>query len=171
MIDGQYQDNACATSAWRGKDLATMLIAVTVWIADMILSFRGSVFNSFFLVCVAVLTLWLFALIFALTAIDVGSARWIFRLRTPPKVVPAFMLAVALGIGGLWIAQWLSWVAFGRVPQFIVDVGRPTSVVFALDLALVVPFLVLGAMWLWIGWPWGHVCWPGWRTPRVPSTW
>jgi hypothetical protein len=67
------------------------------------------------------------------------------------------MLFVAFGIGGLWIAQSLSFVVSGQVPQFIIDVAHPTSVVFALDLSLVVPFLILGAIWLWKRQPWGYV--------------
>ncbi len=37
----------------------------------------------------------------------------------------------------------------------VVNTGHPTSVVFALDLSLVVPFFVLGAIWLWRRRPWG----------------
>ncbi|MGD8736138.1 MAG: hypothetical protein PVJ85_05210, partial [Anaerolineae bacterium] len=62
-----------------------------------------------------------------------------------------------LGMGGLWIAQSLSFVFSGQVPEFLLKVEHPTSVVFALDLSLVVPFLVLGAVWLWKRQPWGYV--------------
>jgi hypothetical protein len=67
------------------------------------------------------------------------------------------MVFVALGIGGLWVAQSLSFVVTGQVPQFIVDVAHPTSIVFALDLSLVVPFLILGAVWLWQRRGWGYL--------------
>jgi hypothetical protein len=51
----------------------------------------------------------------------------------------------------------LDFVFTGEVPAFITQVAHPTSVVFALDLSLVVPFLVVGAIWLWQREPWGYV--------------
>jgi hypothetical protein len=98
----------------------------------------------------------IFALIFALANVDVASVRERFRARTPVKGIAGYMLFVAAGIGGLWIAQSLSFVVTGHIPQFIVEVDHPTSIVFALDLSLVVPFLVLGAIWLWRRQPWGY---------------
>jgi hypothetical protein len=182
FIDHLYRDNAFATSAWRGTDLATLVIAVPILIAALILSLRGSLraqlvwlgmldytlynyayyvfgaaFNRFFLIYVALFTLSLFALIFGLAKIDVKGIRHRFRARTPVKWIASYMLFVAIGIGGLWIAQSLSFVVSGQVPQFIIDVAHPTSVVFALDLSLVVPFLALGAIWLWQRQPWGYV--------------
>ena len=52
---------------------------------------------------------------------------------------------------------WYIFVVTGQVPQVIVDVAHPTGVIFALDLSLVVPFFVLGAVWLWKRQPWGYV--------------
>lgn len=182
FIDELYRDNAYAVSAWRGTDLATLVVAVPLFAVALILSLRGSfraqlvwlgmldymlynyayylfgtAFNRFFLIYVALFTLSIFALIFALARIDLKSIHHNFRDRTPVKGIASYMLFVAIGIGGLWIAQSLSSVATGQVPQFIVKVGHPTSVVFALDLSLVVPFLVLGAIWLWKRQPWGYV--------------
>jgi len=182
FIDDLYRDNAFAASAWRGTDLATLAIAVPILIAALILAYRGSVraqlvwlgmldytlynyayylfgtaFNRFFLIYVALFTLSIFALIFGLAKVDARGIRQRFRERTPVKWIAGYMLFVAAGIGGLWIAQSLSFVVTGQVPQFIIKVAHPTSVVFALDLSLVVPFLILGAIWLWKRQPWGYV--------------
>jgi hypothetical protein len=182
FINDLYRDNAFATSAWRGTDLATLVIAVPILIAALILARRGSLraqlvwlgmsdytlynyayylfgtaFNRFFLVYVALFTLSIFALMFGLAKVDIQGIRQKFRARTPVKWIAGYMLFVAFGIGGLWIAQSLSFVVTGQVPQFIIDVAHPTSVVFALDLSLVVPFLALGAIWLWQRQPWGYV--------------
>ena len=117
----------------------------------------GAAFNRFFLVYVALFTLSIFALIFGLAKVDVHGIRHRFRAGTLVKWIASYMLFVVVGIGGLWIAQSLSFVVSGQVPQFIIDVAHPTSVVFALDLSLVVPFLALGAIWLWPRQPWGYV--------------
>jgi hypothetical protein len=182
FIDDLYRDNAYATSAWQGTDLATLVIAVPLFIAALIFAQRGScraqlvwlgmldymlynyayylfgaAFNAFFLIYVALFTLSMFALIFGLACIDVTGSRQQFRERTPVRWIAAYTLFVAVGIGALWITQSLSFVVTGQVPQFILEVSHPTSVVFALDLSLVVPFLILGAIWLWKQKPWGYV--------------
>jgi hypothetical protein len=182
FIHGLYRDNAFAASAWRGTDLVTLAVAVPLLIAALILARRGSfraqlvwlgmldyalynyayylfgtAFNRFFLIYVALFTLSMLALIFALANVDVKGIGRQFRARTPVRWIAGYMLFVAAGIGGLWIAQSLSFVVSGQVPEFILKVEHPTSVVFALDLSLVVPFLVLGAIWLWKRRPWGYV--------------
>jgi hypothetical protein len=182
FIDDLYRDNAFATAAWQGTDLATLAVAVPILLVALVFALRGSfraqlvwlgmldytlynyayylfgtAFNRFFLIYVAIFTLSILALVFALAKIDLQSIRQRFRDRTPVKGIAGYMLFVAVGIGGLWIAQSLTFVASGQVPQFIVDVAHPTSVVFALDLSLVVPFLILGAIWLWQRQAWGYV--------------
>jgi hypothetical protein len=117
----------------------------------------GAAFNRFFLIYVALFTLSILALIFGLSQVDARNVGQRFAFKTPARWIAGYMLFVAAGIGGLWIAQSLGFVFTGQVPQFIVDVGHPTSVVFALDLSLVVPFLVLGAIWLWQRRPWGYL--------------
>ena len=182
FIDDLYRDNAFASSAWRGTDLVTLVVAVPLFAGALVFSLRGSfraqlvwlgmldyalynyayylfgtAFNRFFLIYVAIFTLAILALIAALVNIEVKEIRQRFRDRTPVTWIGGFMLFVAVGIGGLWIAQSLSFVATGQVPEFIIQVDHPTSVVFALDLSLVVPFLILGAVWLWKRRPWGYV--------------
>jgi len=182
FIDDLYRDNAFATSAWQGTDLATLVLVVPILVAALILSLRGSLraqlvwlgmldytlynsayylfgtaFNRFFLIYVALFTLSIFALIFGLAKVDVKGLARKFRAQTPVKWIASYMLFVAVGMGGLWIAQSMSFVFTRQVPQFIINVAHPTSVVFALDLSLVVPFLVLGAIWLWKHQPWGYV--------------
>ena len=97
------------------------------------------------------------ALIFGLAYLDIGALRRKIRARTPVKGIAGYLIFVAIGTGGLWIAQSLRFAFGGEIPQFIIDAAHPTSVVFALDLTLVVPFLLLGAAWLWKWNSWGYV--------------
>jgi hypothetical protein len=182
FLADHYRDNAFAASAWRGTDLATLTIAVPILVVALMLARRsslraqlvwlgmldytlynfafylfGAAFNRFFLIYAALFTLSIFALIFGLSKMNVQEVAQRFASKTPVRWISGYMLFVAAGIGGLWIAQSLGFVFTGQVPQFIVDVGHPTSVVFALDLSLVVPFLVLGAIWLWQRRPWGYL--------------
>jgi hypothetical protein len=182
FINDLYRDNTFAASAWRGTDLVTLVIAVPILVVALTLSISGSLraqlvwlgmldytlynyayylfgtaFNRFFLIYAALFTLSVFALILSLTEVDMKGLRQRFRARTPVRWIAGYMLFVAAGIGALWIVQSLSFVVSGQVPEFILKVGHPTSIVFALDLSLVVPFLVLGAIWLWKRQPWGYL--------------
>lgn len=180
FIEGLYRDNLFVTSAWRGNDLVTLLVAVPALITALILSRRGSqraqlvwlgmldytlynyafylfgaAFNRFFLIYVALFTLAIFALIFGLTKLDVNAISQNFRARTPVKWISGYMLFVAAGLSSVYIVQSLSFIATGQLPPIVALTGHPTSVVFALDLSLLTPFLALGAIWLWRRRPWG----------------
>jgi hypothetical protein len=165
FIDDLYRDNAFSASAWRGTDLATLVIAAPMLVAALILSLRGSAraqlfwlgmldyalynyayylfgtaFDRFFLIYVALLTLSIFALILGLASVNVEGVCQRLRDKTPVKWIASCMLFVAAGIIGLWIAPSLSFVVSGQVPEFILKVEHPTSIVFALDLSLAVLF-------------------------------
>jgi hypothetical protein len=182
LIDGLYQDNLLVTSGWYGNDLVTLFVAVPILLAALVLSMRGShraqliwlgmldytlynyafylfgtAFNDFFLVYVALFALSIFALIFGLARVNGKGIRQRFRARTPVRWIAGYMMFVAVGLSVVYIAQWVGFVAARQLPPIVVQTGHPTSVVFALDLSLVVPVLVLGAVWLWKRQPWGYV--------------
>jgi hypothetical protein len=92
-----------------------------------------------------------------MSQLDVEGISRAFRAKTPVKWISGFMLFFALFLGGLWGARSMSFFVTGQVPQDIVQTGHPTGVVYAIDLALLVPGLVLGAIWLWQRRPWGYV--------------
>jgi hypothetical protein len=117
----------------------------------------GAAFNRFFLLYVVLFTLSILALIFGLASVDAKGISQRFWARTPVRWVSGFMLFVAIGLTGVYCAQSLAFVATGQLPEIVVKSGHPTNVVFALDLSLVVPFFVLGAIWLWQRRPWGYV--------------
>jgi hypothetical protein len=182
FIDDLYRDNTWATTGWLGNDLVTLIVAAPLLIAALILSLRGSqraqliwmamlgytlynyafylfaaAFNRYFLIYVALFTLAIYALIFGLSNVDINGISQRFRARTPVKWISGFMLFFAVLLGGMWIVLSLGFVATGQVPQAVVDSGHPTSVVFAVDLSLLLPAMVLGAVWLWKRQPWGYV--------------
>ena len=181
IVDGLYRDNDFVTATWRGADLVTLVVAVPVLVASLVLSMRGSrrgrlvwlgmldytlytyafylfgaAFNRLFLVYAALVALSILALVFALPHLDVREIGENFRAGASVALVSGWMLLLAVGLGGLWIAQSLIFVATGDVPGSVEKTEHPTNVVFALDLTLLVPFLVLGAVWLGQRRPWGY---------------
>lgn len=182
LIDGLYRDNNFIKTAWQGNDLVTLFLVVPVMIIALLFSIRGSLrarliwmgtlwymvynyifylyaasFNKFFLLYVALFTISAYALIFALINVDANNIARQFHARTPVKLISGYLIFFALMIGGLWVAMSLSFVFTGQVPQDILKTGHPTGVVYATDLSLLMPAVVLSAVLLWKRRPWGYV--------------
>ena len=182
FIDGLYQGNLLLRSGWRGNDLITLFVASPLLIGSFIMAYRGSLrgtlvwlgmlayvlynfayylfgaaFNSLFLIYVVLVDLAMLALIFALAKMDAGRWAKAFRERTPAKWIAGYMMVTALALTGLYSVWSLQFVTTGQVPEIVTNTGHLTSIVFALDLTMVVPWFILGAVWLWQRRPWGYV--------------
>jgi hypothetical protein len=182
LLEDLYQGNAFLNAAWSGNDLVTLFVAVPTLVVSLFLSMRGSrrahlvwlgmlaymlynfayylfgaAFNSFFLIYVLLVNLSLFALIHALTRLDVEEIASRVRGRAPVRWLAGFMAFVAVGLTVVYGSQALVFVTTGQVPEIVTLTDHLTNVVFALDLTLVVPWFVLGAVWLWQRRPWGYV--------------
>jgi hypothetical protein len=174
-----YRDNTWAMAAFRGNDLATLLLAVPALAVALVLARRGSerarlvwfavlaynvynyafylfgtTFNDFFLLYAALESLSLITLVFAIPAI--GVIRWPVRPGRA-RLVAGYMAVVGVMFGAMWISQAVQFLAAGTVPKVISDSGLHTSIVFALDLTLIVPAMLTGAVLLWRGHPAGAV--------------
>jgi hypothetical protein len=182
LFDNLYRDNLFVTSAWKGNDLVTLFIAVPLLVAALIFSARGSMqaqllwmgvldymlynfafylfgaaFNGFFLLYTALLGLSIFAILFGLANLDLNGIKETVREKMPVKWIAGYMFFVATGLTLIYLAQSLGFILTGEIPAIVVRTGHPTSIVFALDLTLLVPFLALGAVWLLQRKAWGFV--------------
>jgi len=182
FLENVYRDNLLVTAGWHGNDMITLYIAVPLLIAALLLAKRGVVqaqfiwlglldytlynyafylfgaaFNRFFLMYVLLFTLSIFALLFSLPKIEIQTLSQRFHARTPVKWISGYMIFVAFGLSAIEVGQSLNFVFTGTIPPVLENVEHPTNVVFALDLSLVVPFFILGAIWLWKGHPWGFI--------------
>jgi len=182
FLDGLYLDNAFITSLWGGNDLVTLVVAVPTLIIALVLSRRGSqraqllwlamlnymlynfafylfgaAFNWFFLIYVTLFTLSTLAFIFGLVNIDVNQISQRFRSRTPVKWISVYLLLVAIGLSTMYIIQSLNFISTGQLPDIVIKSGHPTSLIYALDLSLLVPIFMIGGIWLWQRKPWGYV--------------
>jgi len=181
-LKGLYRDNLFVTSAWRGNDIITLclalpLLALSMWFAArgsrrarlvrlgvldyMLYNYAfylfGARFNAFFLLYVAITGLSLFALIFGLLDLDAAGIVPLAKPRMPIKSIAGYMVFVAAGLSFIYIAQSVGFILKGALPAIVTKSEHPTSVVFALDLILLVPVLALGALWLLRRKPWGYV--------------
>jgi hypothetical protein len=177
-----YRDNPFVTAVWKGNDLVILVVAVPLLAAALVLTSHGSkralliwlglvdymlynyafylfaaAFNWFFLIYVALFALSIFALIFGLVNVDISDISQRFRGRTPVKWIAGYMVFVALGLTTIYLIQVFGFITTNQLPEIVLRTDHPTSVVPALDLSMVVPWLVLGAVWLWQHRPWGYM--------------
>lgn len=68
FIDGLYRDNPFVTAGWYGNDLVTLVVAVPVLVAALILSMRGSLARAGFPKAAAQVPIWGFLLVGSLAA-------------------------------------------------------------------------------------------------------
>jgi len=171
LIEALYRDNTWSSAAFRGTDAATLVLAVPTLLVALVLGRRGSIgarlvwlgvltydvynyafyvfgaaFNEAFLLYAAALGLALALLVFATPRVLTLVAP---PRKGPLRTVGGYLVGVGLVFGALWTVQSLTFVATGRLPQVITDSGLHTSVVFALDLTLIVPWLVIAGVLLW----------------------
>ncbi len=160
---------ASETDNWRtqayGQDLGNLLAAVTL-LAGMFASVRGSLrgllvwagallylayafviyamtvhFGSLFLPYVAVLGLSVYALAFGLRWWD-GGVR---VARRPMVIGSAVIASLAVLFGLLWLASIVPALLGGRVPAELAASGLAANPVHVLDLALVLPGMLITA--------------------------
>lgn len=182
FLSGLYRDNALITAAWHGNDFVTLFLALPVMVGSLVFSARGSrkaqlvwmgtlwymvynymfylfgaAFNPFFLIYVALFTMSAYALVLALLNVDARELSAKVYDRLPVRLVSGFMLFFAILLGVMWIGLSLSYVFTGVVPVAITQTGHPTGVVFAMDLSLIVPSLILCAVALIRRKAWGFI--------------
>jgi hypothetical protein len=160
-----------AREAFRGGDLVTLLIAVPLLVASLVLVGRGSVraipvwigvllytlymyayavfgatFNDAFLLHIAAFSLSMFALACALPAIDIDAVARTFAGHRWAKAVGILMVVVGAGQGALWVFVVVRNAINGALIENIPVSGQ--HLVFALDLSLLVPMLIVSGVLL-----------------------
>lgn len=182
FLEGLYLNNTFVNLVWVATDMITLVLALPLLVVGMALTRRGSLrgllvwlamldfmlynyayylfsaaFNWFFMLYLLIYVLSAVALIALLLKLD---AAWIakqFSPKTPVRWISGFMVLVAVGLTFIYSMMTAGFLFRGELPAIIAMTGHLTSVVFALDLSLVVPVFVVGGIWLWQRKPWGYV--------------
>lgn len=185
FLGGMYRDNALVVDAWKGNDLITLVVVVPLLIGALILSARGSerarllwlgavgymlynyifylygaAFNVFFLLYVGLVALALYAFILGIVGLDPARVSGGFARGTPVKWIACLMLLIPVIMGGIELQRAIAFIFTGQVPADVVQTGHPTAVVYATDLALLMPAIAIAAILLWKRRPWGYVLAP-----------
>jgi hypothetical protein len=170
-VDGLYHDGPWAAEAFRGADLITLVVAAPLLVAATVLARRGSAratavwlgmigyaiynyafyvfgpnFNDAFLLHILVFTLAIYAFGIGLSKLGVRAVGERLRNDRWARWLGGLLVAVGLGQGGLWVFLALRYVATGELLNDIPVGGQ--HLVFALDLALMMPALVISGVLL-----------------------
>jgi hypothetical protein len=109
----------------------------------------GVRFNPLFLAYVALLACSLYALIGGLASTDFEAVKARFSARTPVKAVSVYLAAVAVLFYVVWLSEAVPAALVGAVPQSVIKDGTPTNVIYVVDMAWILPGMLLTAVWLW----------------------
>jgi hypothetical protein len=110
----------------------------------------GAAFNKFFLLYVFIFSLSLYTLITGLSIIDKRQIMRHVKAAFPRKWASVFLLLVALPLAIVEIGQYINFISTERLPE-------APSLVFALDLSIVVPITILASILLWKKNAWGYI--------------
>lgn len=182
IIPDLYQDNEFVKSAWFTNDLITLIVAIPLLIASLLFACKGSLhwqlvwmgmlgymiynfafylfgaaFNVLFLVYVALFSSSIAALILGLSNLNVNDIALRFSPKTPVKVISIYIMLIAIMMFFVEMGMISSYFQTGILPETIKLTGHPTSIVFALDLSIVVPVSVVTAFLLWKRNTWGYI--------------
>ena len=174
FIEGLYHDAPSFAAQARGQDLVSLVVVLPLLIVAAVLARRGSArarliwlgamiylvycyalaafdvkFNPLFLVYVALLGCSLYGLIGGLATLDMAAVKARFTDRTPAKAVSIYLVVLAFLFYMLWLKETVPATLTGRVPQSVIDEGIPTNGVHVLDMAWILPALVIAAVSLW----------------------
>ncbi len=180
LAHGLYKEGAWAREALRGGDLVTLTLVAPLLILSLVLVHRGSrrgeaawigllayalydyayyafgsAFNDAFILHIALLSLSVFALACALPNLDRIAIASQLRTEGAARWVGGFLVIVGVLQGLLWIVVLVRNAITGAVIEDIPVAGQ--HLVFALDLALLVPSLVVAGVLLLRRTPMGFV--------------
>jgi hypothetical protein len=153
---------ACGWFAWLGSRRARVLVAgLLLYTAYSAAIYAVAMhFTALFLVYCAVLGGSVFALVDLVAALRADAPYTWYGERAPLRTVAITLLAIAAVFGVLWLAQIVPALVRGEDPPGLAEVGLAANPVHVLDLALVLPAMVVAGIALLRGEALGRVLAP-----------
>jgi len=179
---GIYRDPLLLIPQNRATDVVTLGIGIPLLIASALATARGSRrgrilwlaalgfllydygmyalavrWQPLFLAYLALFGLSLYGTIIGFTGTDPVLIKPVVEDRIPRKSVVAYLIAVAVVVGVVWISEEIAATASGATPRSVIEFETPTNIVHVFDLAIVLPAMVIAAVMLLRRRPWGLV--------------
>ncbi|TMT81599.1 hypothetical protein E2L06_16730 [Haloterrigena sp. H1] len=180
FVPNFYRDDPVLLPQIYGQDLLTLVVGVPALAVSLYYANRGSLrgyvvwlgvtgyllytyasyafmtaFNELYLVYTTLLWLTLFTFVGGMVRLDAAALkRDLGEASVRPYVVFQLFLVVLVSL--LWLSEILPATLAGTTPASIAEPGLPTSVIYSLDLGIIIPAFALTAYWLWNRRPWGY---------------
>lgn len=167
---GLYKNDSISTaSQGRAQDAVTMFLGIPLLLISLRISNKGllkgkllltgtlgyflytyisytflSMYNSFFLIYVILMSMSFFAFTIMMLSFDMNNFSSMFSEKLPVKLVGGFLIFIAVVIGLMWLKIIASPLLSGTAPQQLEH--YTTLTIQALDLGFVVPCSILGGV-------------------------
>jgi hypothetical protein len=176
------QETASYAAQGVGQDIVNIIVAVPVllisayflrknsvrglmvWLGALIYIVYSYVMYAFsvhfgflFPIYIAVLGLSFYTLFGSLASLKVPNLAASFASNTKAKTVSVFLMIFGLAFFGLWSSDILRSLLSGTVPQSVTDTGLPVNLVHVLDLAFILPGMIITSILLWKRKPAGYL--------------
>ncbi len=180
LVRGLYPQGRWASEALRGGDLVSLVVASPLLAYAVFRSMRGSTrwpavwlgmlgyatynyafyvfgpsFNDAFLLHILAMSMSLYSIALALSALDVRALGERFRNDRRAHLLGGVLIAVGVLQGAAWVVLILRNVVTGALLEDVPVVGQ--HLIFALDLTLMMPALVIAGVLLWLRKPSGYL--------------
>lgn len=173
FVPGFYRDAPVLLPQIYGQDVLTLAVAVPALAVSLYYATRDSLrgyivwlgitgyllytyasyafmtaFNELYLVYTLLLWLTLLTFVGGIARLDAEALKRAIG-ETSVRTYIAFHVILAVLITFLWLSEILPATIDGSTPASITEAGLPTSVIYSLDLGIIVPGFLLTAYWLW----------------------
>lgn len=138
---GVSKGSVKALLVWMGVLLA-LLYAYVIYAFDIH-------FNSLFLVYVAIIGLSFYTLVSSVMHLHLDRLQPYFAANTTARPVSVFLLLLAVLFSLLWLGEDIPALVTGKIPPGVTESGLLTNPVHVLDLALLLPAMIITAILLW----------------------
>lgn len=181
FVLGLYRDTTYLVVQARGQDAITLFVVLPAMVISAFLAVRGSQrarlvwlggliylvytyvgyafavrFNPLFLVYVALLGCSTYALIGGLVSTDRMGIKAGFTLNTSIKALSIYLVVIAGLFYLIWLSDAVPASLVGKASQSLIDNGTPTNFIQVLDMAWMLPAMVITAVSLWRSQPLGY---------------
>jgi hypothetical protein len=164
-------DTIFSAGAIQGADVVSLLVGLPLLVVSFLLYRRGSLrggfllasvlayyfyygaslglvvaYNNLYLVYLALFSASFFALVLALTGIDLPSLPSRFSSRLPRRGMAIFMFVVGIGVAFIWLSDVINALTTYGVPEAL---GSHTALVtYTLDVGIIAPACLLAGILL-----------------------
>ena len=177
FLKGIYRDNAFVQTAWEANDWVTLLLILPALLLVLLLKktvrvqliwagllgyltynycfyLFGAAFNAAFLIYVGIIAGAVWALVALFQNLPVQNLR---STSSYNRWIAGYLFLIAVMLLAIEVPPSIGFSFTGVLPDIVVKSNHPTSIVYALDLTMVFPALVVAGYWLWKQKPWGIV--------------